>query len=56
MNKIETEKGSWNEFWGILITLLGTYFAAYTIAKDYGEMVLIEKMPHNEFIDLLKFS
>ncbi len=35
---ISNEKESWNRFWGLIITILGTFFTAYTIAKDYVEM------------------
>ena len=55
MSDKENEKKSWDVFWGLLITLLGTYFLTYTIAKDYVKMVIIDKQPE-VFIDLLKIS
>lgn len=56
MNDKENEKKAWDEFWGVLITILGTYFVAYPIAKDYVEMVIINKQPAEVFITLLKIS
>lgn len=40
---ISNEIDAWDRFWEVIITFLGTFFAAYTIAKDYVEMV--EKQP-----------
>lgn len=56
MSDKEGKKESWDKFWELIIALLGTYFAAYTIAKDYFEMVIINKQPPELFNNLLYIS
>lgn len=56
MNDKENKKESWDKFWELIIAILGTYFAAYTIAKDYVEMVIINKQPPEVFYKLLIIS
>lgn len=56
MSDKENKKESWDKFWELIIAILGTYFAAYTIAKDYVEMVIINKQPPEVFHNLLIIS
>lgn len=56
MSDKENEKGSGDKFWELLIAILGIYFMAYTIAKDYVEMVIINNQSPEVFYTVLKVS
>ncbi|MFA4935655.1 MAG: hypothetical protein WC568_07445 [Candidatus Methanoperedens sp.] len=56
MSDKENKKESWDKFWELLIAILGIYFMAYTIAKDYVEMVIINNQSPEVFQKLLIFS
>lgn len=47
------EKEELKVFLELMITLLGTYFAAYTIAKDYVDMVAVGKQSDFNFLILV---